>query len=172
MQVSKENLADLSRHLQKTKETIEFLKLEFQFQRIELQEKHDTFKSLNHLDDKSFIPTASSVKVVQVQLSSKPLIKPWEQIQSNKSRRSLGYVKDDTELYIPDYSKPIKFFSVGFLEQITSASFDKVADKQKCMQLEVAVKPTCSHCQRIGHMEDQCFDLHPCRHCGDRKSVV
>jgi hypothetical protein len=24
----------------------------------------------------------------------------------------------------------------------------------------------CQHCQRVGHIEDQCFDLHPCEHCG------
>ena len=76
VQISKETLADLSRHLQKTNETIEFLKLESQLQRNELQEKSDTFKSLNHPDDKSFIQTASSVKVVLVQISSKPIIKP------------------------------------------------------------------------------------------------
>jgi hypothetical protein len=24
----------------------------------------------------------------------------------------------------------------------------------------------CQHCHRVGHMENQCFDLHPCLHCG------
>ena len=22
----------------------------------------------------------------------------------------------------------------------------------------------CQYCERVGHMEDQCFDLHPCQH--------
>ena len=51
--VSKDTLVDLSRHLQQTHETIEFLQLKSQLQRIDLQEKSDTFNSLNHLDDKS-----------------------------------------------------------------------------------------------------------------------
>ena len=42
----------------------------------------------------------------------------------------------------------------------------EVADKHNCTQPEVEVQPRCSHCQRTVHMEDQCFDLHPCRHCG------
>lgn len=67
---------------------------------------------------------------------------------------------------MPDYSKPIKFVSAGFLEQITSARSKNVADKQKFTQPEVAVKPKCPHCQITGHMEDHCFDLHPCFHCG------
>ena len=166
--VSKETLADISRHLQQTHETIEFLQLESQLQRNELQEKSATFKSLNHPDDKSFIPTTSSVEVVhdQLQISSKPIIKPWEEIHNNKNRRGLGYVSDDTHLQIPDYSKPIKFVSAGFLEPLTSAGSEKVVDKQHCTQREVDLQPKCSHCQRTGHMEDQCFDLHPCCHCG------
>jgi hypothetical protein len=24
----------------------------------------------------------------------------------------------------------------------------------------------CQHCHRVGHLETQCFDLHPCLHCG------
>ena len=133
-----------------------------------MQEKSATFKSLNHPDDKSFIPTTSSVEVVhdQLQISSKPIIKPWEEIHNNKNRRGLGYVSDDTHLQIPDYSKPIKFVSAGFLEPLTSAGSEKVVDKQHCTQREVDVQPKCSHCQRTGHMEDQCFDLHPCCHCG------
>lgn len=164
--ISKETLADLSRHLRQTHETIEFLQLESQLQRNELQEKSDTFKSLKHLDDKSFIPTTSSVEVVPLQISSKPIIKPWEEIQNNKNQRGLGYVTDDTNLHIPNYFKPIKFVNAGFLAQHTSADSENVADKQNCTQPKVDVQLKCSHCQRTGHMEDQCFDLHPCRHCG------
>ena len=48
VQVSKETLADLSRHLQQTHETIEFLQVESQLQGNELQEKHDASESLNY----------------------------------------------------------------------------------------------------------------------------
>ena len=92
-----------------------------------MQEKSDSFKSLNHLDDKSFIQTTLSVEVVRVANSSKPIIKPWEEIQNNKNQRGLGYVNDNTNLHIPDYSKPIKLVNVGFLSQITSASAEKFA---------------------------------------------
>ena len=130
-----------------------------------MQEKSDTFKSLNHPDDKSFIQPASSVVAVPDPISSKPIIRPWEEIHNNKSRRGLGYVQDDANLHIPDYSKPIQFVSAGFLEQIPSAHSNIVADNQQCMQPkfakkenstqpEVEVKLKCSHCQRTGHMED------------------
>lgn len=132
----------------------------------ELQEKSDASKYLNHPDDKSFIQTASSVEVVQVQLSSKPIIKPWEELQSKINRRGLGYFKYDTKLHIPNYSKPIKFVSAGFLKQITSARSKKIVDKHKGTQLKVAGKLKYIHCQRTGHMVDQFFDLHPCRYCG------
>jgi hypothetical protein len=43
---------------------------------------------------------------------SKPIIRPWEEIIYNKNRTGLGYDKEVT-FHIPDYSKPIKFHSVG-----------------------------------------------------------
>ena len=152
--ISKETLADISRHLQQKHETIEFLQLESQLRRNELQEKSDTFKSLNHPDDKSFNQTTSSVEVVHEQISSKPIIKPWEEIQNNKNQRGLGYVTDDTNLHIPDYSKPIKFINACFLAELSSAGSKKVAYKHNCTQPEVDVQPKCSHCQRTSHMED------------------
>ena len=172
--ISKETLADISQHLQQTHETIEFLQLESQLQRDELQQKSASSKSFNHtnedkdVDSKSVIQKTSSVEVVhdQIQISSKPIIKPWEEIQNNKNRRGLGYVPDDTNLQIPDYSKPVKFVSAGFLEPLTSVGSEKVAEIQNFTQPKVEVQPKCSHCQRSGHMEDQCFDLHPCCHCG------
>ena len=140
VQVSNETLPDLSRHLQQLKETIKFLQIEVQLQRNELQEKSATFKSLNHPDDNSFIPTASSVEVVPVTISSKPIIKPWEEIHNNKNRRGIGYVTDDTNLHIPDYSKEIKFINAGFLAQLTSVRSENVTDNQQCMQHNVADK--------------------------------
>lgn len=118
---------------------------------------HSTIHMNKNDDSKSLIQTTSSVEVVhdQVQLSSsKPIINPWEEIQRNKNQCGLGYDKDDNNLHIPDYSKPINFISAGFLDQVTSTSHWKVEDK-----------PTCKHFQRTCHMEDHCFDLHPCHHC-------
>ena len=82
--ISKTTLADIQVHLQHAHEMIEFLQLEFQLQRTELLEKSDASKSLNNTntadDSKSLIQPTSSVEVVldPVQLSSKPIIKPWE----------------------------------------------------------------------------------------------
>jgi len=77
------------------------------FANIKLQEKHVASKSFtnpytaDHLT--SFIQLASSVEVVPIQFSSKPIIKPWEEIQSNQNQCSLGYVKDNDNLHIPNY---------------------------------------------------------------------
>jgi hypothetical protein len=91
----------------------------------------------------------------QVQLSlCKPIIRPWEEIKDNKHRTSIGYEKEVT-FHIPDYTKPIQFQSVGFLQE-SLYSPAPVQDKI----------PKCQHCHQVGHMEDQCFDLHPCEHCG------
>ena len=122
-------------HLQHAHEMIEFLQLESQIQRTELLGKGDASKSLNNTntadDSKSLIQPTSSVEVVPdpVQLSSKPIIKPWEEIQSKKNRRGLGYDKDENNLHIPDYSKLIKFISAKFLDQITLINHEKVVDK-------------------------------------------
>lgn len=174
VQINKSTLADIQVHIQHAHETIEFLQLESQLQRNELQEKRVASKSLTNPEtadhSTSFIQPASSVEIVLVQLSSKPIIKPWEEIQSNRNQCGLGYVKDKNNLHIHDYSKPIQFVSGGVLEQITSASsqqlvdrcqctHNEVADKQKCTQTQVADKPKCSHFQRTGHLENQCFDF-------------
>ena len=84
--ISKETVADISRHLRQTHETIEFLQLESQLQRDELPEKSDASKSFIHtdadkdVDFKSLTQPTSSVKVVPnpIQFFSKPIIKPWE----------------------------------------------------------------------------------------------
>jgi hypothetical protein len=74
-------------------------------------------------------------------------VKPWEELLFNKNRHGLGYDKGN-KFCIPNYSKPIQFVSVGFLEEVKN-----IANK-------------CQHCHRVGHLETQCFDLHPCIHCG------
>lgn len=62
--ISKNTLADIQVHLQHAYETIEFLQIESQLQRIELQDKRVASKSFpgttNHLN--SFIQLASSVE--------------------------------------------------------------------------------------------------------------
>ena len=84
---------------------------------------------------------------------SKPIIRPWEEIINNKHRTGLRY-ENDLNFHIPDYSKPIQFVSVGFLhENLTSPVSVKLQ----------SVK--CQYFQTVGHMEDQCFYLHPCQHC-------
>lgn len=85
-------------NLQQAHEAIEFLQLESQLQRDELQQKSDASKSFNRtgkdkdVDSKSLILTTSSVEVVDdwIELnSSKPIIKPWEELQSKKNRQGL-----------------------------------------------------------------------------------
>jgi hypothetical protein len=60
-----------------------------------------------------------SKKHVQNTLS-KPIIRPWEEIIYNKNRTGLGYDKEVT-FHIPDYSKPIQFQSVGFLQEFSTS---------------------------------------------------
>ena len=80
--INKTTLADIQAHIQHAHETIEFLQLESQLQSNELQEKRVGSKSLTNLEtddhSTSFIQPASSFEVVLVQLSSKPIINPWE----------------------------------------------------------------------------------------------
>jgi hypothetical protein len=47
---------------------------------------------------------------------SKPIIRPWEEIKNNKHIIGIGYEKEVT-FHIPDYTKPIKFQSVGLLRE-------------------------------------------------------
>ena len=87
VQISKTTLVDIQVHIQHAHETIEFLQLESQLQRNELQEKRVASKSLTNPEivdhSNSFIQPTSSVEVIPIQHSSKPIIKPWEEIQSN-----------------------------------------------------------------------------------------
>jgi hypothetical protein len=58
-----------------------------------------------------------SKKQVQNTLSN-PIIKPWEEIIYNKNRIGIGYDKEVT-FHILDYSRPIKFQNVGFLQEFS-----------------------------------------------------
>jgi len=89
VKINKANLADIKRHLHYAHETVEFPQLESKLQRDEMQQKGYVSKPFNHTnadkdDFKPLIHTTSSVEVVhdQVQPSySKPVIRPWEDIQ-------------------------------------------------------------------------------------------
>ena len=87
VQIHKTTLANIQVHIQHAHEIIEFLQLELQLQRNELQEKRVASKSLTNPEtadhSTSFIQLASSVEVVPMKISSKPIIKTWEEIQSN-----------------------------------------------------------------------------------------
>ena len=72
---------------------------------------------------------------------SKKVIRPWEEISFNKDRHGLGYNIENT-FYVLDFSKPVQFVSVDFLENSQNH-----------------VK--CNHCKRNGHMESKYFGLHP-----------
>ena len=85
---------------------------------------------------------------------SKPIIKNWEEIINNKHRTWLGY-ENHLTFHIPNYSKPIRFVSARFLHENLISPISVKLQSVKCQYF-----------QRIGHMKDQCFDLHPCQHCG------
>ena len=85
---------------------------------------------------------------------SNPIIKPWEEIIYNKNRTGLGYDKEVT-FHIPDYSRPIKFHNVGFLKEAPTSHVQVQHQNDKFQ-----------HCNRVGHKENQRFDLHPFQHCG------
>jgi hypothetical protein len=70
---------------------------------------------------------------------SKPIIRPWEEIIYNKNRTRLGYDKEVT-FHNPDYSKPIKFQSFGFIQE-ASTSLVPVQDQSDKCQL----------CNQVGH---------------------
>ena len=50
VKISKETLADISRHIQQTNEEIEFIQLDLKLQRNEFQEKSYASEYLNHTD--------------------------------------------------------------------------------------------------------------------------
>jgi hypothetical protein len=83
---------------------------------------------------------------------SKPIIRPWEELHFNRNRHGLGY-ENQNNFHIPNYSKPILFVSAGLLQENSTSNVDDQDFK-------------CQHCNRVGHMENNCFDLHPCQHCG------
>lgn len=95
---------------------------------------------------------------VQVPLP-KPIIRPWEELVNNKHKIGLGYSKD-VSFHIPNNSKPIQFQNVGFLYDNSSSDVSNPAPLPQQPQQNVK----CHHCDRVGHMKNHRFDLHPCEH--------
>jgi hypothetical protein len=54
---------------------------------------------------------------------SKPIIKPWEELYFNRNRHGLGY-ENQNSFHIPNYSKPIFFVSVGFLQEKSTSNVE------------------------------------------------
>ena len=99
----------------------------------------------------------------------KPIIRLWEQLVHNKHKTGLGYDKD-LSFHIPDYAKPIQFQSVGFIHDSSPTLHDisppvvpDSAPLPQQQQQQQIVK--CQHCDRVGHVKDHCFHLHPCKRC-------
>jgi len=98
----------------------------------------------------------------------KPIIRPWEELVHNKHKIGLEYERK-VSFHIPDYSKPIQFQSVGFLQEGSSSPA-----LHDCSPLAVPYSAPlpqqqqqtmkCQHYDRVGHLKDHCFDLHPWKH--------
>jgi hypothetical protein len=73
---------------------------------------------------------------------SKPIIRPWEEIINKKQKTGFGY-KMEVIYHILDYTKPIQFQSVGFLQE-SPYSLGPVQEQI----------PKCQHCQQVANMKD------------------
>jgi hypothetical protein len=73
---------------------------------------------------------------------SKPIIRPWEELHFNRNRHGLGY-ENQNSFHIPNYSKPILFVSVGFLQENSISLVQVQHHNDKC-----------EHCNRVGHKEN------------------
>ena len=188
--IDKAIVANIQICLKNVQENIEFLQLETKLQQEELQQwsHHSEPVSVQNNEADSH---KQQVNIVQVHSDSvpnkatvvyadaeiqyalpKPIIRPWEQLVHNKHITGLGYDKD-LSFHIPDYAKPIQFQNVGFIYDSSPALHDSSASavpdsaplpqQQQQQQQQQIVK--CQHCDRVGHLKDHCFDLHPCKHC-------
>lgn len=93
------------------------------------------------------------------------IVRPWEELQFKRNQNGLGY-ENANNFHIPDYSKLVLFVSVGFLAGNLSGleAIEDINQADDAKHLEEILERR--HCHRVGHMEDQCFDLHSCLHCG------
>ena len=148
VKMSKNALFNIQTCLQDAQDKIEFLQLESQLQQDEFQqkshhsepvyvqkiEKDSHQKKEDKVADDSHSVSCTRADVhadTEVQPTLlKPIIRPWEELVHNKDRTSLGY---DKELFfhIMDYSKPIKFHSVGFLYDSSSSAIPDPAPLPK-----------------------------------------
>jgi hypothetical protein len=164
-------LTDVRTCLQDSLDKIEFLQLESQLQQEEIQQKNILHSELVLVQNNSLLEEDidSDQQPVQKELSeptsymngeevqpslSKIIIGPWEEIRHNKHKTCIRY-ENEVTFHIPNYTKPIQFQSVGLLQEGSRSSASVQEQIHKCQ-----------HSQRVGHMEDQCFDLHPCENCG------
>ena len=187
LKVSKVSLTDIQVCLQYAQEKIDFLQLESQLQKEELhQNRHHSEpvfvqniettthqKQVNNVTvDSDLVPNKAAIVHADAKNQfalPKPIIRPWEQLFHNNHRTGLGYDKD-LSFHIPNYAKPIQFQSVGFIHDSSPALHDSSASAipdftplSQQQQQQQIVK--CQHCDRVGHLKDHCFDLHPCKHC-------
>ena len=96
--------------LQDVHKKIDFLPLESQLQREELEQRnhHSEPVSVQKIETDSHKTTRLHADV-EVQLAlPKHIIRPWEELVHNKKITSLGYDKD-VSFHILDYTKPIIF---------------------------------------------------------------
>ena len=120
IKINKTTLVDIQICLQNAQEKIEFLQLESQLhskpvsvQKIE-RDSHQQQEYKVAVDSHS-MPSIKAYLQAEAKIQpTLPIIRPWEELVHNKHRTGLGYDKD-VSFHISDYSKPIKFQSVGFL---------------------------------------------------------
>lgn len=127
------------------------------------QFEKDSYQWSMHDQDNDAISKANLHEDAEVPLAlPRPIIKLWEEVINKKHWTNLGYEKEVT-FHILDYPKPIRFQGVGFLQYHWS-SHAPLPHPHQIHRLQ--------HCDRVGHMKEQCFELHPCEHCGKHSSFI
>lgn len=142
--INRDNLYDIKNGLQNAWEKIYFLQPEQQFQQEELKQKSCHFEPIcvqnietnSHWQQETIqIIEPSTRAYLHAEANILPalpkrIIKHWEEIVHNKHRTDLGYDKDFS-FHILEYSKPIKFQSVGFLYGNSPSAFPEPAPLPK-----------------------------------------
>ena len=139
IKMSKDALCNIQSCSLYAHEKIEFLQLESQLQQDELQQKshhsepvsvQKIVKDSHQKKEDKVADDSHWVHCTRADLHAyaatqpalpKPIIRPWEELVHNKHRTGLGYDKDVT-FHIPDYTKPIKFQSAGFMYDSSPAA--------------------------------------------------
>ena len=132
--INKDTLCDIKTCLHDAQENIDFLQLESQLQQEELHQNRHHFEPIfvqniettthqQHINNVTVHSNKVAVVHIDAEIQSalpKSVIRPWEELVSNKHRIGPGYDKD-LSFHIPDYSKPIQFQSAGFLQDSSSS---------------------------------------------------